>query len=475
MDKTQRVRQTRQVILPAVALALMTMAGSSAWSADAAPKNGITRAPQAVIDQHLDAPWLKSSLLDLVGHVVDNALEPSGYVQLNMDRHWRPYGVQREATVESQGRQLYSMVIAYENSHDKRYLDAMEKASDFLLKMRDPQYGGYFTRVTPDLQVLDETKSYLQAYALFAFANAYRVTKEQKYLDAAMEVFQVLRKMKVADPYINSLSRDLSHAQMSAYMKDMHHTDVPYYDPPRPPAAAGAAASLPGGPNGHSISNDLFEAYLDLYQATHSKEVWAEITAQLALVDKMYDYKLGYLPSMVDENWKAVRMPGMESIPAGILEPARLFQWANIFSRVVEMGADPKYIAMGNRSIVLGIKMGYDDDTGGLGGVDAKGRPVNTFWWSQAELLKTLGRYAALHGRNDLWPYYDKTLAYIKENFIDTQFGGWYDQNVPGWTRGTLAEWTFRAYVKGSQDANEFDAFHQSSMYKNLLALSQPQ
>jgi hypothetical protein len=79
-----------------------------------------------------------------------------------------------------------------------------------------------------------------------------------------------------------------------------------------------------------------------------------------------------------------------------------------------------------------------------------------------------------LDGRSDLWPYYDKALAFIKNNFVDTEYGGWYDEMVPGWPRAQLAEWSPRAYVKGAQDRNEFEAFHQASMLKNLLADSQP-
>jgi mannose/cellobiose epimerase-like protein (N-acyl-D-glucosamine 2-epimerase family) len=481
-EKRMRSKMSKWAMRMAASLALTLLAGSPAWAQSPAPKSGITRAPQAIIDQHLDAPWLKSSLLDLVGHVTDNALEPNGYVQLNMDRHWKAYGVQREATVESQARQLYAFTIAYDNSHDKRYLDAMEKASNFLQKMRDRQYGGYYTRVTPDLKVLDDTKSNLQEFVIFAYASAYRVTKQQKYLDIAMDEFRVFRdKMKNGESYQDSMNRDFTKPDMSPYMKDMHHIDVPYYDedakPAPKPAAGAAAAPAPvfGFPSGSvNMNKDIFEAFLDLYEVSHSKEVWTEIQAQLATMDKMFDSKEGFMPSIVDKDWKALRVPGMAGPPMGVLEPAHLFQWAMVFSKAVRLGADPKYIEMGSRTVDYGIKIGYNKATGGLGGVDDKGRIVNTFWWSQCEFLKTLGVYAALHGRSDLWPYYDKELSYIKNSFVDAQFGGWYDQSVPGWSRAKLAEWSPRAYVKGSQDRNEFDAFHQTSMYKNLLLLAQP-
>ena len=121
---TMKSKTSKQAIRTSVSLAIVLLAGTWAWAQNTATKPGINRAPQALIDQHLDRPWLKANLLDLMSHVTDHAMAPNGYVQLNMDRQWKAYGVQREATVESQGRQVYGMVIAYEQTKDKRYLTA---------------------------------------------------------------------------------------------------------------------------------------------------------------------------------------------------------------------------------------------------------------------------------------------------------------------------------------------------------------
>jgi mannobiose 2-epimerase len=475
--------KSKQAIRTTAWSAIVLLAGISASAQGPAPKAGMTRAPQALIDQHADRLWLKANLLDLVSHVVDNAEEPNGYVQLNMDRQWKAYGVQREATVESQGRQVYAMAIAYDNSQDKKYLDGMTRAADFLMKMHDDQYGGYYTRVTPDLKVLDDTKSNLQEFAIFAFANAYRATKDPKYEKAAMDQFHVFtEKMRNGEGYYSSMKRDFSGQGSSPYQGEMHHIDVPDYSAAAPAAGrggagrggAGGGGGGRGGGGGISMNNDVFECFLDLYEATHSKEVWDEITRQLGVFAKMYDYDKGYMSSTVGANMKPTST-GNGPLPPGVDEGARMFQWASVFIRAVQLGADPKFAEMGGRAIDLGLKTAYNPNMGGLGGVDAEGRTVNTFWWSQCEFLKTLGEYAMLAGRSDLWPYYDRALAYIRDNFVDPEYGGWYDEMVPGWSRAKLAEFgSVRAYVKGAQDRNEFEAFHQSSMLKNLLADSQP-
>ena len=36
--------------------------------------------------------------------------------------------------------------------------------------------------------------------------------------------------------------------------------------------------------------------------------------------------------------------------------------------------------------------------------------------------------YAVVHGRTDLWPLYEQTLAYVQSQFRDPEHGGWTPQ-----------------------------------------------
>jgi mannose/cellobiose epimerase-like protein (N-acyl-D-glucosamine 2-epimerase family) len=426
----------------------------------------------------MDRQWLKANMLDLLGHWRDAAVTPSGFIQENLDRTWTASISQREASVESQGRMTYAMAIGYEYSQDKRFLDALTRAFDFLMKMHDDQYGGIYFRVTGSAKVLDDTKSIIdQPHAVHALANAYRVTKDQKYATAAMDLFHVMTaKMRDGQFFKDSMNRDFSGSQVSPYMGGpgspfaglMHHRDFPDYGP-----SANGGGGGGGGRVRHNIHIQVFDSFLDLYEATHSKEVWDEITAELNAMAKLYDYDRGYMPNTFDENWKPTG-GGQRHLPPGINEGARFYQWASLFSRAVELGADPKFIELGSRGLDLGLKLDYNNNLGASGGFDEQGRPIITFWWSQCELLKALGRYAALHGRSDLWPYFDKTLAFIKSNHIDPEYGGWFEAVVPGWSRAKLAEVSTRAYIKGSLDGSNFDAWHQTLMFRNLLMASQP-
>jgi mannobiose 2-epimerase len=412
---------------------------------------GITRASQTVIDQHIDQAWVKKAMFDLLDHWRDASVMPNGFIQENLDRQWKPWGTQREASLNGQGRQLYTMVEGYEYSHDKKYLDAMTLGAGFLLKMHDDQYGGYFNRTTPDLAAIDDTKTGFQTFVIFPLANAFRVTKDSLYEKAAMDQWHVMRdQMRDGQFFKGTMKRDFSGPATS------------------PLGGRESRAGAPGrggfNPGRHSLNVHMFEALLALYDATKSKEVWDEITAEMAEMEKLYDYNLGYLPEGFDENWKST---GGTNFNVG-----HLFEWASLFSRAVELGADPKFVALGGQSIDLALKISYNKPEGGVwmnASVNGDIARKYMIWWTECETLKATARYAILHGRSDLWPYFDQTLVFVKKNFLDTEYGGWFEGVIPGSPREALGE---RAYIKGAVDGPEWGSYHQTTMFTDLLHLS---
>ena len=78
------------------------------------------------------------------------------------------------------------------------------------MKMRDPEYGGYYDRVTPDSKVINDNKTGFSSFALYSLAHAGRVTGDKKYLDAAMVLFREMRDKMRDGPFIGSgsYSRD---------------------------------------------------------------------------------------------------------------------------------------------------------------------------------------------------------------------------------------------------------------------------
>src|SRR4051794_18669222 len=184
----------------------------SAVDAQKDPGKKAARASEADIQQHIDRAWVKKAFLnDMMDHWVSASVMPSGFIQENLDREWKPWGTQREASLNGQGRVLYTLAAAYEVSGDKRYLEAMIKAADFLLKMHDDEFGGYYNRVTPELKVIDDTKGGFQSFAIFSLAHVGRVTKNPKYIKAAMDAYHELKAKMSDGPFISgNFKRDFS-------------------------------------------------------------------------------------------------------------------------------------------------------------------------------------------------------------------------------------------------------------------------
>lgn len=445
--------------------------GASSQNEPHAALRPLKRAPLAEVRRHVDREWVKqAATTGLLDYWVRHSVEPNGFIQENLDRQWKPWGTQREASVNGQGRQLYSIAVGYEMTRSKDYLAALTRGMDFLLKMRDHEYGGYYDRVTPDLRVINDTKTGFSSFALYSLAHAGRVTGEKKYLDAAMVLFREVRDKMRDGPFIGSGSytRDFMQRTPGGLFGGGRGQTSPApaatqtlaTDTSGRQATSGRGAATGGAARRHGINLHMFEALLGLYEATNSEEVWYEISSELKAIERLFDDEMGYLPEGYDENWEPVGNPSGN--------PGHLFEWASLLSRAVELGADPKFVVLGSRNLDLGLRS-YNDAVGGLGGTAPDGKPARMLWWPQCEVVKATANYAILHGRSDLWPYFHKTLEFIKKEYIDSENGGWFADYVPGQPRAERGE---RAFFKGSVDGPEWGAYHQMSMFHDLWRIT---
>jgi cellobiose epimerase len=478
--------------LPSALTCALLAAGIVA--AQQAPKVTVTdkRISNAEIAKHLDHAWVKKALVnDLLDYWVKYSVKPNGFIQENLDRQWKEFG-EPSASLNGQGRVLYTFAVGYEVSgKDKKYLDAVTKGADFLLKMHDDQFGGYYNRTTPDLKVTDDTKGGFQSFAIFSLAHAARVTGNQKYAKAALDVYHELKAKMSDGPFITgNFKRDFSgpaamnmggmgggrgagaggRGAAGAPGAPAGAPGAPTGAPGGPAGAPGAPAGAPGGrggfgmaAGGHGLNLHMFEALMGLYEATRSKEVWDTIQGELDVIAKVYNYKEGYLSESYDKDWKEVGNP--------LGNPGHIFEWASLLSHAVELGADPKFIEMGSRNLDYGLKA-WDKEVGGLSPRNQQGQPSYMLWWPQCEVAKATANYAILHGRSDLWPVFEKTMNFIKTNYFDTEQGGWFEGYKVGMK--SREELGARAFIKGAVDGPELSPYHMTSMYHDMWRISDP-
>jgi len=358
-----------------------------------------TTAPENPIDAAASRVALVQGVLS---HWLAVAPTTSGLYRSQFGRDWTykgPEPARIELTVQS--RLVYSMVIGYEVTKDRRYLDAARHGADFLLDhFHDPVQGGYFNVVSADGAVVSDAKrTYGHAFAVLALAHMARVTGEARYKTAALAAWQETA-MGLLDPHgglFIETSRNFA----------------------RPPDNALRTQN----PLMH-----MFEALLALVDATDDPGARraARRLGDFVVGELMQGLPDGSarLPEWYDGKWKP--LPTREA--GGYVDLGHQFEWSHLLLRAERLGISPVYGAVSDRLLQYALAHGYDDMDGGAfdrlypdGAVDRhKG------YWEQAECLHALLAAASVNHKQELWRRYEQTLQLVQNTLADPTHGGWY-------------------------------------------------
>ena len=351
----------------------------------------------------IDAEWHRRDLIDgLLTRWLEVAPTDTGFMRTAVDRQWKP-SVQQPGYLTEHARLVYSMIIGYEITKDKRYLAAANLGADFLLtRFRDPLHGGFFLRVAPDGKVVSAAKNtYGHAFTLLALSHMARVTGEVRYRAAALQTWQEvdasLRNPKGG--FRGELPRNFL----------------------QPQDESGTASSQ--NPLMH-----LFEATLALHDATRDPVALngAKSIADFVIYRLLTGTNDGgaYIPEWYDRDWKP--LPTKEK--GGYVDLGHQFEWSHLLLAAERRGLSGIYSQSAERIFKFAIRAGYDEIEGGVftkmfpdGTVDR-----NKFWWQQTEGIRAFLANASATGHKDAWRRYEQTLVLVRDQFIDKQNGGWY-------------------------------------------------
>lgn len=378
-------------------------------------------------ERQIDAAWHRSAALEgHLAHWLAHAPRPDGSFRINFGRDWTPKpGQNLEVTL--QGRMIYTMAIGYELSQDKRYLQAAVNGGEFLLKkFADPVHGGFFLVLSPEGQVLSDAKRcYGHAFALFGLAHLFRVTKEPRWRDAALEAWHQIER-GLGDPtggFHNQTPRNF---------------------------LAG-----PRTPRSQNPLMHMFEAQLALLDATGdaSARDGARRLGDFVVNRLMQGRPDGTacIPEWFDADWKP--LPTKEA--GGFIDIGHQFEWSHLLLRASALGLSPLYAPVSDRILQYALKEGYDEIDGGAINQTYPDAPPwkSKGWWQQAECLRALIVAATVSGRNELWRRYDQTLSLVQAELVDTEMGGW----RPGLCR------------RGGCDDVQPDPYHMLGMHMEAL------
>jgi mannose-6-phosphate isomerase len=355
----------------------------------------------------------------------------SGLFQVSFTRDWKPNrAILTDLTAQS--RLVYAMASGYELTEDQRYLDAATRGADFLLEhFRDPAHGGFFRTVAPDGQVIRGDKhTYGHAFALFALAHTYRIGRAERFRGAALVAW-------------NDINRGLRDAEGG-------------FRPEAPRDFAPTSGLRSQNPLMH-----MFEALLALCDATDDPAAREGATS----VGRFAIYRLlqgqadgtGYIPEWYDERWR----PLPTRREGGYIDIGHQFEWSHMLLGAESRGLSAILSASSERILQYAIKLGYDESAGGSfntvypdGDVD-RGK----YWWPQAECCRALLASAMASRRNDMWRRYEQTVDFIRQQFVDSQHGGW---------RFRPAKECARAGCPNEQP----DPYHMTGMHMAALKLA---
>lgn len=328
-------------------------------------------------------------------------VQRNGFLAPALDRQWSLAPARsQQATPVSQARLMLVLAAGYDLTGQQQYLDAVGSGADFMLKtLLDERHGGVVWAVNPTGRVLDASKKpYGQAFAILGLTHAYRITEEPRYRDAAVHIWQTM-KDKLRDEHggvFAAENPDFSSPQKGRSQNPVMHT---------------------------------FEALLTLYEVTGDEQIAQDAKDLLAWVkDHIYQQEGGYFAESFDDDWQP-----LASKAAGRVNVGHQFEWAYLLSEAVRLGFDEENLQLGTQLLNYGLEHGYDAHTGSVyDEVDYRGRPepgdASRGWWQQCELLRAVMRYAANHGREDLWPVFEKAWAFTEGHFIDAEYGGWFEE-----------------------------------------------
>jgi len=398
------------------------------------PRQSLNRESRPV-KAHIDGEWLRRSFIeDNLARWLSAAVTETGFFQTNLDRQWRP-AARQAATLVSQSRLLYVFSVGYHVTSDAAYLQAVRAGAEFMLRyMRDEKYGGWYWSVSPQGKVLNNEKdSYGHAFVIFGLSHAHRVTREARYRQVALETWdEVKQHLRNSDGGFK------------------RRTDRKFL------------TTLKG--NSQNPMMHLFEALLALHDATGSQEVFQDAFSLAQFIfGRLYQRDHGYLPELYDADWQPLSVE-----KGGKVDIGHHFEWAFLLSRAVEKGFPPQYLHIGMRMLEFGMNSGYDKESGGIfshSGYDGTRKKDSAkTWWQQCEFLRALVHYASVRRRRDLWEPFEHSLRFVKQHFLDPEYGGWYFSYDPDGTshRGNLR--------KGSLWKA---GYHATSMYKEMLRISE--
>ncbi|MGN6385982.1 MAG: AGE family epimerase/isomerase [Verrucomicrobiota bacterium] len=316
-----------------------------------------------------------------------------------------------------QARQLWFFsTLAIEGYNREESLQAAKKGYAFIQeKMRDPENGGYYSKVTDDGKPKDTRKHvYLNSFVIYGLVAYSRAAHDPEALESAKKLFKTL------DAHCHD-------GEFGGY-REFFYADWREVTDAKEQGFVGAI-----GVKTYNTHLHLLESFAELYRA------WPDELLRKRLEElRMINISTVHFPTVnnnVDayqRDWTVVREPS--NLKASYGHDIECIWLVMDASRT--MDSSPRLLhgwAEGLAGNVM--KFGYDEQHGGFYESGPLGEPASVkrkTWWVQAEaLLGTLELYR-LTGDASYYSAFAKTLDFCEQNQVAREGGWWATRNADG-------------------------------------------
>jgi mannose-6-phosphate isomerase len=332
--------------------------------------------------------WARTFLRDLLERWLKSSSTATGIFHPYLDRSWH----KKEAgscTLVSQCRLVYNFSRAYSLFGELEFSEAaragLQALEDFFLLPAE----GYRWSVTIDGKEIDASPdSYGHAFCILAQAAAAKSLSDDQLTERAMKTWRFVSRTFPDDR--GGLRWRIDGAreweQTSRSQNPLMH---------------------------------MFEALIALAVVDRSGMALEDASSLLAFIRTLSNYSKGALLEGHTVEWKA---PSSDPI----IDLGHQFEWAFLLSEWHRLSGDPNALQEGHAFLETGLKWGLTEEGGVRASCDPKGKVISgtNGLWEECEAIRAISRYATRHGRNDLRPALSGALAFYRERFVDSEYGG---------------------------------------------------
>jgi mannobiose 2-epimerase len=320
------------------------------------------------------------------------------------------FGFNGEKFLVLQARQLWFFsTLVTEKYESARALSAARIGYSFITQMmRDPQNGGYYSKVTDTGAIKDARKhAYLQASALYGLTAYYRATREAGVLQAAQQLFQVLETR--------------AYDRVNGGYHEFFYPNWQVINDPRESSYVGAI-----GTKTYNTHLHLMEAFADLYKLWPDELLRRRLqelitinanTVRAPTFDCNVD---AFMP-----NWQVVQNPKNMRVSYGHdVECA----WLALETLAALQQPTAPYRSWAESICRTSLNFGFDRNNGGFfssGPLGAAADDTSKIFWVESESLISMLAMYRLTGAIEYYDAFSKTLNFV-EKFQIAPEGGWW-------------------------------------------------